>query len=284
MLPLKSFLREPLVHFLAIGALIFLAFSVLDDEPETAALQEIVVTRATSDQLAANFEVTWRRAPTDQEKALLVDEFIREEVLVREAKALSLDRNDAVIRNRLRQKMAFLTDSVAGAMQPTEQELADYFEANANQYKPKPTIGFEQVFVGENPSEAEIAEVTAALGAGANPAELGARTLLPPSIPPSQASSIDGAFGKGFFEQLIDIEPDAWRSAIRSGYGVHVVRVTSRTTGDVPGLEEIRETVIRDWRGEKANEIAEAQFQRLRANYVIRLPDPADANSGKSQP
>ncbi|MEM9063580.1 MAG: peptidylprolyl isomerase, partial [Pseudomonadota bacterium] len=202
----------------------------------------------------------------------------------REAKALSLDRNDAVIRNRLRQKMAFLTDSVAGAMQPTEQELADYFEANANQYKPKPTIGFEQVFVGENPSEAEIAEVTAALGAGANPAELGARTLLPPSIPPSQASSIDGAFGKGFFEQLIDIEPDAWRSAIRSGYGVHVVRVTSRTTGDVPGLEEIRETVIRDWRGEKANEIAEAQFQRLRANYVIRLPDPADANSGKSQP
>ncbi|MEM9063785.1 MAG: peptidyl-prolyl cis-trans isomerase, partial [Pseudomonadota bacterium] len=129
MLPLKSFLREPLVHFLAIGALIFLAFSVLDDEPETAALQEIVVTRATSDQLAANFEVTWRRAPTDQEKALLVDEFIREEVLVREAKALSLDRNDAVIRNRLRQKMAFLTDSVAGAMQPTEQELADYFEA-----------------------------------------------------------------------------------------------------------------------------------------------------------
>ena len=270
---LANLFRQPLLHFLLIGAAIFAVYAVLDESPAATATGEIVVTSAKAEQLAAGFQSVWRRPPTAEELDRLVDDHIREEVLVREATALSLDRNDAVIRRRLRQKMEFLTDSAAGALKPSDDELRDHMEANAERYTSSAKIAFEQVFVGENPGGAEIDAARSALEEGTDPAGVGARTLLPASLPMSVRTVVDGTFGRGFFDAVADLETGAWRGPVRSGYGMHLVRVAQRAEGERLPFETVREAVLRDWTKAKAGEIADAHYQRMRARYVITRPD-----------
>ena len=217
MVRLSALFRQPLVHFLLIGAAIFGLFAALDDSPSAPSLQEIVVTTEKAEQLAAQFQSVWRRPPTGQELNSLVDDFIREEVLVREATALSLDLNDAVIRRRLRQKMEFLTDSAAGALKPADDELRSYFDANSGRYSSGTRVAFDQVFVGDAPGAEEIEQVRIALKTEADHTLIGARTLLPPSLPMAPRSSVDGTFGRGFFDQLTEVETGVWSGPVRSG-------------------------------------------------------------------
>lgn len=131
---LTELIRQPLLHFLLIGAAIFALFAALDDSPTVSSTKEIIITSELAEQLAGRFASVKRRPPTARELAGLVDDFIKEEVLVREATALSLDTNDAVIRRRLRQKMEFLTSSAVAALKPTDEQLATYFKANSKRY------------------------------------------------------------------------------------------------------------------------------------------------------
>jgi hypothetical protein len=270
---LFALFRQPLVHFLLIGAAIFGVFAALDDSSSAPSLQEIVVTTEKAEQLAAQFQSVWRRPPTGQELNSLVDDFIREEVLVREATALSLDLNDAVIRRRLRQKMEFLTDSAAGALKPSDEQLRAYFDANAERYSSDARIAFDQIFVGEAPSVEEIEQVRNVLTPEADHTLVGARTLLPPSLPMSLRSSVDGTFGRGFFDQLTEIEAGAWSNPVRSGYGIHIVRITERSDARILDFESVRDAVLRDWTKDKASEIAEAYYARMLERYSVSRPD-----------
>ena len=271
--------RQPLLHFLLIGAAIFGIFSARDESPSAPALQEIVVTTEKAGQLAAQFRAIWRRPPTDDELSALIDDFIREEVLVREATALSLDRNDAVIRRRLRQKMEFLTDSAAAALKPSDDDLRAYFDANSKRYSSDARIGFDQVFIGDAPSGEEIEQALSALQGGADHMVIGARTLLPPSLPISPQPSIDGTFGPGFFNQLMKAEAGVWSGPVRSGYGVHFVRITERLTSRIPEFASVRDVVLRDWTEDKADEIAESHYARMLERYSVSRPDLSSINA-----
>ena len=271
---LSALFRQPLVHFLLIGAAIFGVFAALDDSsPSAPSLQEIVVTTEKAEQLAAQFQSVWRKPPTGQELNSLVDDFIREEVLVREATALSLDLNDVVIRRRLRQKMEFLTDSAAAALKPSDEQLRAYFDANAERYSSDARIAFDQIFVGEAPSVEKIEQVRNVLTPETDHTLVGARTLLPPSLPMSPESSVDGTFGRGFFDQLTEIEAGAWSNPVRSGYGIHIVRITERSDARILDFESVRDAVLRDWTKDKASGIAEAYYARMLERYSVSRPD-----------
>ena len=276
---LTAILREPLLHFLVIGAAIFAAFALVDDAPAGPERQQIVITKERVEQLSSGYQSVWRRPPTESELTALVDDYIREEVLVREATALALDRNDAVIRRRLRQKMEFLTESAASAQAPAEEELRTYFDANADNYAVGARIGFDQVFLGENPTEEQVGHALDAVKAATDHALAGERTLLPPSVPLSHAVAIDGAFGRGFFEQLKSVEGADWSGPVRSGYGLHLVRITGRSNAEVPPLDAVRDDVLRDWRKNKASELAEAHFERILADYTIVRADRAEESA-----
>jgi hypothetical protein len=270
---LKRLIHEPLVHFLAIGALLFVLYAALNDAPPAAGSEAIIVTQQKVDQLAAGFEAVWRRPPTADETQGLVDNFVREEILVREAVALGLDRDDTVIRRRLRQKMEFLTDSAAAMIEPNEKDLRDHYAANVERFRAPAQVGFEQVFLGETVTEAEVETAKAAILAGSDPGDVGARTLLPFDVPVSVNTAIDGTFGKGFFEQVAELDPGKWIGPVRSGFGIHLVRVTKRIDAREPPLETIREAVLRDWSRKRAEEIGEKQFERLLSRYQVTYPD-----------
>jgi hypothetical protein len=269
---LMRLLREPLLHFLAIGGLIFLFFAAIDDTRQ-APTDVIVITPERIDQLAAGFNSVWKRLPTDDELDALIEGDVREEVYYREALALGLDRNDAMVRRRLRQKMEFLTDSGADLLEPAAGELEDYFLANEQTFRRGPRLAFEQIYLGETPPPETI---TLSLGAlqsdpAADPSTLGERTLLPAQLGLSPPNAIDGVFGKGFFERLAEISPGGWAGPAKSAYGVHLVRILDSQPARMPPLEEVRDAVLRDWKVAKALEIRELHYARLSQRYVVEI-------------
>jgi hypothetical protein len=273
---LRRLAGEPLLHFLVIGVAVFLLFAALDDRPAGQAAERIVVGEDQAVRLAEQFAAVWRRPPTVDELSGLIDDHIREEVYVREALALNLDRDDAVIRQRLRQKMMFLTDSAVAGLEPDEAELRAFFEAaEPGRFTPPPRIAFRQVFLGEAPRDADIARLRDSLAAVADPALLGEPTLLPAEMPLATPATVDGTFGPGFFELLAGLPPGSWQGPLPSSYGLHLVRVDRLDRAEPPSLETVRERVLTEWRGARAAELADAAFERMRAGYAVSRPDEA---------
>ena len=276
-------LREPLLHFFAIGGLIFLLFVAVSG-PAPEPLDTIVITPERIEQLVTGFQGVWRRPPTEAERRALIAEFVREEIYYREALALGLDRNDTVVRRRLYQKMEFLTDSGADLLEPGPGELEAFLADHEQTFRREPRLALEQVFLGENPSPERIEAALAALRAdpATDAAPWSERSLLPARLALSGTDAINGVFGKGFFDQLAQIPPGAWAGPVKSAYGVHLVRIIDSVAGRLPPLEEVRDAVLRDWKTARALELREKYYARLRQRYVVRIPgSEASAEQGR---
>ncbi len=232
-----------------------------------------MVTPQTVTNLATQFEAVWRRPPTIDEIDGLVEDYLTEEIYYREALALGLDREDTVIRRRLRQKMEFLSES--GVVDPDEAALRAYYEASLPDFTEPGSIGFTQIFLGEAPGPGEVAAVEAALDAGADPATLGRATLLPGRFGPAPPVAVDGAFGAGFFEALAALPPGKWQGPVRSGYGEHFVRVESAEAAAPRPFETVRDAVAEAWRSDTAEALRRERFELLRSRYTIVRPEDA---------
>ena len=269
---LQRLLREPLFHFTAIGGLIFAVYAALNGPGEPAA-DVIVVTPERIDQIAAEYESVWKRKPADDELNTLIEEHVREEVYYREAIALGLDRNDTLVRRRMRLKMEFLMDSSANVVDPVAGELEAYFAANEALYQQSPRLAFEQIYFGQNASPEIITSALGKLHADprTDPQTLGERTLLPAQLGSSSTEVVSGVFGKGFFEQLVELEPAQWVGPVESTYGVHLVRILDSLPSRTAPLEEVRKEVLRDWKMAKANEIHDRDYAERRARFEVEI-------------
>ncbi len=271
-----SFLKEPVFHFALLGVALFVYFNMTADEtPGATAENELIVEEPDVEQVIGEYSALWRRPPTADELDGLINAQIREEVLVREALALGLDRNDAVIRNRLRQKMQFLMESAAQSMQPTEADLQAYLDDNIDRFRKAGSVAFQQVLVEDGVTDSDIAATLDALNSGASPIEVGQRTLLPAALPLTPLQQTDGMFGRGFSDGLRVAETGIWSGPVVSGYGQHLVRVTERVEARVPELSEIRDKVALEWKQTQAKDLAEAQVKALMQGYDIQRPDDA---------
>src|SRR6476646_46542 len=146
---LSRLLREPLLHFLLLGGVLFLIFGRGGSRPPAGA--EIVVTAADIQRIAAGFSVTWQRPPSENELQGAINDYIREEVLYRTGLALGLDKDDTIIRRRIRQKMEFFLEDTVGA--PDDAELRAFFTAHADKFRTEPRIAFHQVFISSKRSD-----------------------------------------------------------------------------------------------------------------------------------
>ncbi|MGV6805821.1 MAG: peptidylprolyl isomerase [Ruegeria sp.] len=267
-------LREPLFHFILIGIAIFGWFAlVAPDDAESGQNELIVIDDGDVDLLVSRFQNTWKRAPRKAELQALIDATVREEVLVREARKLGLDRGDQVIRARLAQKMGFLNDAVAAAIDPEDSELEGYLDENAARFMTSPQVAFDQVFMGSSPDPAAIQTALAVLNSGADWTGVGVPSLLPRTMPLSALRSVDNTFGRGFSASIVELETDIWLGPIRSGYGQHLVRITDVRPGILPPFEDIRDVVLLEWRRDMGAELAQAQYDNLAARYQIETPE-----------
>lgn len=269
---LKRLLREPLLHFIAIGFLFFLIYSAANDSGENPG-DIIHITPQRVNQIAAGFNGVWNRMPTDEELDNLIEEEIRLEVYYRDALALGLDKNDAVVRRRLRQKMEFLTDTGVYLKEPSAGELESYFAANEPAYRSEPRLAFEQIYFGEVATKDIILGTLKTLLSEPtmDVSTLGQRTLLPAQLKLSRPDAIDSVFGKGFYSQLAELEPGVWGGPVISAYGTHLVRSLDGLPASLPPLEEIRDTVLKDWKSAKAKEYRDQDYAERRGRYIVEI-------------
>jgi hypothetical protein len=277
----RAGLREPLVHFLILGAALFAVFQIRAAGPAGPS-QDIVVTASRVDALSANFKKTWMRPPTVQELRGLVDDYIADEVYYREAIAMGIDRDDAVIRRRLRQKMEFMSDSVVDVADPTDAQLQDFLRRHPAKFAKPARLSFEQVFVSAerrgSAARTDAARILASLTAGRGPAdphELGDPTLLPSRLEVASVQEIASTFGTAFAAQIDESPVGQWSGPLRSGYGLHLVRVDGRELGSLPTLAEIRPIVLREWQAAQSLRAKDAFLTRLLAKYRVRIEGPA---------
>jgi hypothetical protein len=277
-----GFWREPLLHFLIAAVVLFALYGLVGgDEAEDPA--EIVVTAAQVDALAAGFARTWSRPPTPPELDELVTEYVVEEIYYREALALGLDRDDTVIRRRLRQKMEFLGDT--GAVEPTDADLEAHLARHPDRFTGESRTSFVQVFVADGPgAEASAARILGRLraaGPAANPLDFGTATLLPTGLEAATSRDIDSVFGGDLATALAGVPVGEWAGPLRSSYGWHVVRVTARSPAAVPELGAIRALVAADWQEDQRRAAVAATLADLRRKYAVRVePGPARQSNG----
>jgi len=269
--------KEPLVHFLLIGGLIFAAFAYVDDTPPKPDTHQIIINQTDITTLSTRFESTWKRKPQPQELQSMTEDLIRERVLVAAALELGMDRNDAVINRRLRQKMDFFAASIAEAITPEVGELESFYQAHAEDYQTPPQFALEQIYLGERADAETITAALTALKGGADPDQLRHPSLLPQRFDLSPTQVLNNSFGRGFAESLDALPIGTWAGPVRSGYGLHLVRMTDKSATTLPGLDQVAHKVLPDWQNAKRQEVLEQYYQTLRGGYEIILPaqDPA---------
>lgn len=264
----KQALREPLVHFLAAGSVLFLVmgqFGGQDSLDRRITIDEAEVTR-----LATQWEQTWRRPPSVEELDNLIRDYIKEEVYFREAMRLGLDADDPVIRRRLRAKMEFLATAQVQNMEPTDAALNAYYNKHKARYAEKPAFSFDQIFAGDDEGDAKY--ILRALNAGrpvkAEPLSVDG------SMDKAPFDDVERQFGDVFANSLRSLPVGRWSGPVQSGFGWHAVRIRNVVAAETPPLAAVRQRVANDWSAEtQAKREAEA-YQALLDGYDIRIAKP----------
>jgi len=264
-----------MIAFAVIGALLFVAFDLVGTEAAPRD-DEISLSAADITALDQSFSAVWRRPPSPDERDGMIASHIRQEVLVREALALGLDQNDAVVRQRLQQKMEFLLTSAVNSLVPSDEELTAYLAENAARYEIQGRVSFDQIYLGTDATPADVDRMLADLAAGADPQHLGLRTMLPPTLEDAAAQAVDAGFGAGFYAALSEQALDVWGGPVPSGFGVHLVRITAREPARLPDLADVRDAVEAGWRTDKGKELADRQYALMRDGYKISIQDSDD--------
>lgn len=279
---MKSLLREPLIHFLCIGAALFLLFELFDD-PAGLQSSRIVITDGQIEFLKASYARSRQRPPTEQELQGLIDGYVREEIFYREALALGLDKDDTIIRKRLNQKLELMSDDIAGITIPSDEQLQEFLETHAESFRTQTRISFRHVYLNVyqrgNSAEDEAARLLALLTDEANksdPDNLGDSLMLPKTFNLSPVNEIARMFGEPFSLELINNKPGQWRGPVQSGYGLHLILVTEHVEGKLPQLDEIQETVEWEWSAAHRKELKENIYKEIREKYTVEFEQPAN--------
>lgn len=280
----RRWLREPLVLFLLLSAAVFaLDRWVRSGEAER---QVVEVTAERIERSRARWVAQWGREPTEAELQALLDETVDEEILYREARRLGLDRDDAVVRRRLAQKLTFLMENASGLEAPTAAEVEEYFARHVERYRRARRLTFDHVFLsGDRRADAAhdaaglLRELRAA--SGGRWRQLGDPFMLRNSYADRTEREIAELFGEPFATAVSGLAAGDWHGPVQSAYGTHLVRVVARTESRLPTLAELRDRVVADLRDDRRRERSRAAYQAVREEYEVRLPvSMGDASMG----
>ena len=275
-------LREPLLHFLVIGAAIYLFYGLFAEPTPDVDDKTIVVTAGEIEWMQSSWQKRWNRPPTQQELDGLIQQYIRETVLYREALTMGLNQHDQVIRRRLAQKLEFLAKDLVALTPPTEEELQAYFAEHEDRYQEPARYTFTQVFIDPDKrgdatlddAEAIKAKLVAQGDAIDDPGALSDSFMLQTYYPQKDPTEIQKQFGSGFVESLVDLAPGQWHGPVLSGYGVHLVYVSHISEPPAPEFALVRERVAQDWVTDKGEALNEQFYANLRDQYSIVIEEP----------
>jgi hypothetical protein len=267
-------LREPLLQFLALGAMLFALYG-LAGKRSAEAPEKIVVSASRVANLGDGFSRTWRRLPNEQELEDLIEDYIRDEVFYREGRAAGLDRDDVIIRRRVRQKMEFLADDMS-VPEPSDEQLVAYLASYPERFRAEDQLTFRQVFLSAtrrantiDSDSKQIASILARAGGAEDAMALGDPFLLGEEFRNVSPSKLTSIFGDSFAKQISGMEKGRWQGPISSGFGQHFVFLSERVSGNLPVLDDVRPAVRREWANARRLEAEQKLYGSLRSRYEI---------------
>ncbi len=282
----KRWLREPLLHFLLLGAVLFGVYELTQaGQTGPVSSKEIRLTLNELTQMALLFRSQWQREPTPVELNRLVENRVEEEILYREALAMGLDKDDEIVKRRMAQKMQFLAEDVAAAREPTTAELKNWYERNSSKFAQPNRVSFRHLYFSPdrrgNHARDDAAKALARLTGQPEDSQI-ADSLADPFM--FQAYYRDRApeflgkeFGPQFAQAVEKLAPGSWQGPIESGYGWHLVFVDTVIPGRVPVFEEVEPDVKTAWLGEQKARAWQKTYEEMRAKYTVLLPAPPEA-------
>jgi hypothetical protein len=278
----KRLFREPLLHFLLLGACLFGLYAWIGG-PEQAEdnSRRIVVSNADIQWIQTTWLKRWGRPPSETELENMIQDFVREQVLYREALAMGLDRDDVIIRRRMATKMQFLFNDLAEREELTEEDIQQWFEAHIKDYVKPEHVSFEHIYFNVDRRGEKATKDAEALLAKLKLSEISSDSLhqhgdsfmLQSEYPLKSQSEIRQLFGIDFSQSLFQLETGSWQGPIASSYGLHLVRVNHRAEATTPTFEAIRERARNDLISERRRLANEKFYENLRERYDVVIAD-----------
>jgi len=272
----RTLLREPLLHFLLIGAALFLFYNLqnegrIDNE-------RIVINKAQINHLVTLWKKKRQRPPTQIELEGMIQQQIREEVMVREALAMGLEKNDSLIRRRLAQKIEFITSDLAALAEPSEADLSNYLSTHTDEFTLPARLDFVQVYINPEKHEANTQEYINNLrnelsqdGENSDITTLGDSLMLEQQHEQVTEHDVTRLFGKEFASKIFTLPVGSWQGPVQSGYGFHLIILSNKTENKLPELEAVREKVRLEWQAQQRQDMDKVFYESLRQRYEITI-------------
>ena len=274
---LKKLAREPLLHFLLIGAGIYGLYGIYAEGDDGDNARTITISSSEIRSLGDQWTRSWSRPPTSDELSGIVRERVRTRVLFREAQAMGLDKDDLIIERRLAQKLEFMAQGLLTPQEPSDQILADWYAANSERFKQPDLYTLTQIFFDpDKRGEATLNDAKAALGElvkldtlPENYDNYGDRIMLQNHYPARSEQELRSLFGSGFADQVVSLDPGVWHGPVLSGYGAHLVLINDVMRTPLPAYEDIKEQLVDAWTTEEIDKLSENFIASLISRYEI---------------
>lgn len=276
---ISGWMREPLLHFLLVGLVVFLFFAWRGYDVDPAS-RRIIIDEAQVSRLGKGFENNFQRRPTARELDGLIRDYIKEEIYYREALRLGLDSDDPVIRRRMRSKMEFLARAKAESAKPDDKALQELLDRNPGKYASDSRYSFDQVYLSAFDPEIAGAKAEAVLAKLKNTSDwqsLSEPLSVPSRLDDTPRGDIAKIFGQQFADELTrlsDAPTDQWLGPIGSGFGIHLLRIRKVTAAAKPKLSDVRQMVENDWRAATLEAREAKAYQTLLDGYDVKITKP----------
>jgi hypothetical protein len=287
---ITNLIREPLFHFLVIGVLVYFLYDLFGNQTSVEPENTITITAAEVDWLEQTWEKRWNRPPMPQERQGLIDAYVKETVMYKQALAMGLDSDDTIIRRRLAQKLEFLTLDLTNIPSPSKEEIRVYFDTHREKYQTPVYLSFTQIYFDPDKRTAQIFQdaqeaLTKLQGehlSSQNYKEMGDPFMLQQYYPEKTEQEISRLFGSEFSREIFQLPVGRWTEPVLSGYGLHLVYVHDRTESTMPDLEDIQDRVLQDWVDNKRSEVNDKFYASLLSRYkvIIEQKESAEKTSG----
>ena len=213
--------------------------------------------------------------PTREELRGLVTEYLKEELLAQEARAMGLDKDDLIVRRRLAQKLEFLVQDTPQLSEPADEDLRRIYEEDADRFQTPAKVSFTQIYFSRERRHDAAADAKTALAElshslpSIRPSDIGDPLMFEAEMLSADEQTVSGQFGKEFARTVFALQPGAWHGPIESAYGLHLVRVSDREPAKRREFAEVKAQVLGDWREQRQREDSEKYFETLLKKYDV---------------
>ena len=292
---LKNLVREPLIHFLLIGAGIYALYGLFAPGDDAENERIVSVSAQEIRSLADQWTRLWNRPPTEEELAGAIRDQVRVRILYREAIAMGLDNGDTVIQRRLAQKVEMLATSLITPGEPTDEELKAWYADNPEAFKQPDLYTVAQVFFDPDARDASTLDDARAAREELNnldavPADFasyGDRIMLQSYYPQHSEFELRRLFGAGFVAQIVDLKPDTWHGPVLSGYGTHLVMISEVNRSPPPPYDEVKSQIKERWSDEQIETMSKRFIDELVSRYEVEVEEtqvPLTVSGGGATP